>query len=353
MRRPSAAALLLAVALISGCTSEPGLTGTAGEPGATDSGEIGAPASGGPASTTPSAAAGNPAAFGSCPSFPSDNVWHAKVGGLPVHPNSAAYVGSIGSAKTVHADFGSGLYDGGPIGIPVTMLNGSTGGSSVRFEYDDESDPGPYPIPSGVAIEGGPNSAGDRHIILVDPSACQAYELYAAYPNGDGSWRAGSGARYDLRSNTLRPAGWTSADAAGLSILAGLVRYDGVASGHIDHAIRVTAPKTRNGYVWPARHAASSDSSLALPPMGLRLRLKSTVDISGLPVQAQVVARAMQEYGVILADNGSAWFISGTPDDRWNNDALHALGALKGSDFEAVDTAGLMVSPDSGAARPS
>ena len=269
-----------------------------------------------------------------------------------MHANSAAYVASIGSGKAVHADFGAGLWDGGPIGIPVTTLAGGTNQTPVRFEYASESDPGPYPIPAAAAIEGGPNSDGDRHIILYDRTACRAYELYAAYPNGDGSWRAGSGAVFDLRGNALRPAGWTSADAAGLSILAGLVRYDEVAAGRIDHAIRVTAPKTRNAYVWPARHAASNDSNPALPPMGLRLRLKSTVDISRLPAQARVVAAAMQQYGVILADNGSAWYISGTPDDGWDNDALHALGALTGSDFEAVDTSSLMISPDSAAAHP-
>ena len=194
-------------------------------------------------------------------------------------------------------------------------------------------------------------SLSDAYSNRTAAPACRSYELYAAYPNGDGSWRAGSGAVFDLRGNALRPAGWTSADAAGLSILAGLVRYEEVAAGRIDHAIRVTAPRTRSAYVWPARHAASSATDAALPPMGLRLRLKSSVDISRLPAQARVIAEAMQRYGVILADNGSAWYISGAPDDRWNNDALHALGALKGSDFEAVDASGLMVSPNSAASR--
>jgi hypothetical protein len=332
------------------CSADP-----AADPESTPSnaGEIGPAASAGPAgaSMPPEPPNTSPRAAQGCGIFPTDNAWNTPVAGLPVHPNSAAYVDSIGSGKAVHADFGSGLWDGGPIGIPVTLVPASTNRVPVRFEYDSESDPGPYPVPADAAIEGGPNSDGDRHVILVDPSACRAYELYAAYPNGDGSWRAGSGASYDLRSNALRAAGWTSADAAGLSILAGLVRYDEVAAGHIDHAIRITAPKSRNAYVWPARHAASSDSNPALPPMGLRLRLKSTVDISRLPAQARVVAAAMQRYGVILADNGSAWYVSGTPDNGWNNDALHALGALTGSDFEAVDTSSLMISPDSGAAR--
>jgi len=190
-------------------------------------------------------------------------------------------------------------------------------------------------------------------VIAYDPARCRAYELYAARPQADGSWQAGSGAVYDLASHRLRPAGWTSADAAGLPILPGLVRYDEVAAGRIDHAIRITAPRTRNAYVWPARHAASSRSDPALPPMGLRLRLKAGVDTSRLPAQARVVAQALKTYGAILADNGSAWFITGTQDDRWSNDALRALGGLSGADFEAVDAAGLMVSADSGQARAS
>jgi hypothetical protein len=278
-------------------------------------------------------------------------VWRTPVAALPVHANSASYVASIGLAKTVHADFGSGLWDGGPIGIPVTVVPAGQAGTRVSFQYASESDRVPYPIPAGAAIEGGSNSDGDRHVILLDELGCRAYELFAAYPNDDGTWRAGSGAVFDLRSNALRRAGWTSADAAGLSILAGLVRYEEVAAGRIDHAIRVTAPRTRDAYIWPARHSASSSEDPALPPMGLRLRLKSSVDLSGLPAQARVVAEAMKRYGLILADNGSAWYVSGTPDERWNNDALHALGRLKGSDFEAVDTSSLMISPDSGAAR--
>jgi len=247
----------------------------------------------------------------------------------------------------VHADFGAGLWEGGPIGIPVTTVRPGQAGVTVTFQYASESDRVPYPIPADAKIEGGPGSDGDRHVILYDPGRCKLYELFAAYPKSDGTWRAGSGAVFDLRSNVLRPRGWTSADAAGLAILPGLVRYDEVAAGHIDHAIRVTAPTTRDAFIWPARHAASDETAASLPPMGLRLRLKSSVDISGLPRQARIVAEAMKRYGVILADNGSAWFISGAPDDRWSNDALHALGRLHGSDFEAVDTSGLMVSADS------
>ncbi|HEY2675306.1 MAG TPA: hypothetical protein VGJ07_33670, partial [Rugosimonospora sp.] len=221
----------------------------------------------------------------------------------------------------------------------------------VTFQYGDESDPGPYPVPANAAVEGGPSGTGDRHVIIYDPAHCRDYELYAAHPASGGSWQAGSGAIFDLRANRLRTAGWTSADAAGLPILAGLVRYDEVAAGHVDHAIRITVPRSRDSYVWPARHAASDSSDATLPPMGLRLRLKASVSLAGLPAQARVVARAMQQYGVIAADNGSPWYVSGEPDSRWNNDALHALGTLTGSDFEVVNTAGLMVSANSAQAR--
>lgn len=299
-------------------------------------------------SASPSVPARPPAG---CAIFPADNVWHADVSRLPVLGDSARYVASIGTARGVHADFGSGNYEGAPIGIPITTVPAGQAAVTVSFEYASESDRGPYPIPANPKIEGGPSGDGDRHIILYDQNSCRSYELYAAYPTGNGGWKAGSGAVFDLRANAMRAKGATSADAAGLSILAGLVRYEEVAAGRIDHAIRVTAPKTRNTYVWPARHAASSSSDPALPPMGLRLRLKSSVDITGLPAQARIVAQAMKTYGLILADNGSPWYISGAPDDRWNNDALHALGGLTGADFEAVDGASLMVSPDSSAAR--
>jgi hypothetical protein len=285
-----------------------------------------------------------------CPTFPADNHWHARVDGLPVHPQSSAYVNSIGAGDGVHADFGSGEWDGGPIGIPVTRVAVGQAEVPVSFDYADESDPGLYPVPADAAVEGGAGADGDRHVLVVDSGRCRLYELFDAHPNGDGSWHAGSGAVYDLRSNALRPAGWTSADAAGLPIMPGLVRYDEVAAGRIDHAIRVTVPESQSDYLWPARHAASDSSDAGLPPMGLRLRLRADVDISGLPTQARVVAEAMQTYGVIVADNGSGWYISGEPDDRWDNDALQSLGGLTGRDFEAVDAASLMVSADSGQA---
>jgi hypothetical protein len=286
-----------------------------------------------------------------CQGFPPDNIWRADVSKLPVHKSSGAYVNSIGAGVGMHPDFGSGLWQGAPIGIPITAVPPGQAPSKVTFQYGRESDPGPYPIPANPAVEGGPASTGDRHIILHDTAACRVYELYAAYKKSTG-WTAGSGAIFDLDDNKLRPKGWTSADAAGLSIFAGLVRYDELAAGHIDHALRITAPRTRNAYVWPARHAASSSTDPALPPMGLRLRLKANVDITGLPPQARVIAEAMKRYGVILADNGSPWYLSGAPDEHWSNDALRALGRLHGGDFEAVDVSGLMVSSDSGEAKP-
>ena len=325
-------------------------------------GESGAPAASTtttlttPATTTTTApppdTTAPPAAAADCRSFPADSHWHARVDGLPVHAQSAAYIASIGAGNAVKADFGAGMWDGGPIGIPVTEAAPGQAEVPVSFDYADESDPGPYAIPPDARVEGGPDADGDRHVLVVDPDRCRLYELYAAYPNPDGSWRAGSGAVYDLRSDALRPAGWTSADAAGLPVAPGLVRYDEVAAGHIDHAIRVTVPSSQDAYVWPARHAASDNSDPALPPMGLRLRLRTDADLSGLAPQARVVAEAMQAYGVIVADNGSAWYLSGAPDDRWDNDALQTLGSLTGADFEAVDSAPLMADPDSGRVAP-
>jgi hypothetical protein len=240
----------------------------------------------------------------------------------------------------LHADFGSGLWDGGPIGIPFDVVSKKTPRSRLTFDYDDESDKVAYPIPKTVHVEGGRASSGDRHALLLDKDACRLYEVFALRRSGAG-WTAGSGAVFDLRSNRLRPAGWTSADAAGLPIFPGLARYDEVARGRIDHALRFTASRTRRAYVYPARHYASSADDLALPPMGLRVRLKAGVDISGYPPQARIVLQALKTYGMILADNGSNWFISGAPHPKWSNDALHTLGAVKGSDFEVVDTSSL------------
>jgi len=285
-------------------------------------------------------AAPAPPRVAGCTVFPADNFWNRKVDRLPTAANSAAVVASIGLDEHVHADFGSGLWEGGPIGIPITVVGASTPRSRVTFEYADESDRGPYPIPANVRIEGGPNADGDRHAILVDRDRCRLYELFALR-HVDRRWTAGSGAIWDLRSNRLRPAGWTSADAAGLPILPGLARYDEVARGRIGHALRFTVDRSRRAYVWPARHVASDLTDPALPAMGLRLRLKRGYPIASFPRQARVVLRALQEYGMVVSDNGSSWYITGAPHPRWSNDDLHTLHRVSGSAFELVDTQSL------------
>jgi hypothetical protein len=280
-----------------------------------------------------------------CPMFPADNYWNTPIDTLPTHPQSEAWIDSIGRAVSFHMDFGSGEYDGGLIGIPFNIVAGSTV-QKVGFEFDyaDESDPGPYPIPENPNQEAG----GDRHILVVDTDTCILYEVYDANFDG-GQWSGGSGAIWDLNSNTLRPDTWTSADAAGLPILPGLVRYDEITAGEIKHALRFTIEKTA-GYMWPARHL-TDDPQDGIPPMGARFRLKADYDISGFPQEMQIILQAMKTYGIILADNGSNWYISGAPDDRWDNDMLHLLDVLTGNDFEAVDTSGMMVDVDSGAAK--
>ncbi len=270
-----------------------------------------------------------------CSVFPKSNPWNQRVDSLPVAANSAQIVNSIGAGTSVHADFGSGLWEGAPIGIPITVVGRKQPKSHVSFQYADESDRGPYPIPRNVKIEGGRSSSGDRHALIVDRDSCRLYELYALYPKGRG-WRAGSGAIWSLRSNKLRPAGWTSADAAGLPIFPGLARYDEVKRGVIDHALRFTVERTRKAYVFPARHFASNSNDPSLPPMGLRLRLKASFDVSGFPRQARIVLVALKRYGMLVADNGSSWYITGAPDPRWSNDQLHTLGRVQGSDFEVV-----------------
>ena len=287
------------------------------------------------AAGTAAAAGGKPPTLPgarSCPIFPATNVWNKPVSGLPVAANSAAMIGAIGLDGSVHPDFGSYL----GYGIPYTVVRGtSTPKVKVKFQYADESDRVGYPIPAHPNQE----SSGDGHILLVDSDACKLYELYDASGRG-ASWKAGSGAVWDLRSNRLRRDGWTSADAAGLPILPGLVRYDEVAGGAIRHALRFTAERTARAHIYPARHDAG-DGDASLPPMGLRVRLKASVDISKYGKQARVVLQALKTYGMILADNGSNWYISGASDRRYNDDDLHGLGKIKGSDFEVVDTSGL------------
>jgi hypothetical protein len=289
------------------------------------------PASGGPVKGAPK-----------CRLFPANNHWNLRVDKLPVLANSDAMVRNIGADDTLHPDFGSGLYEGRPIGIPYTTVSRKQKRVSVSFEYEDESDRGPYPIPPGAPIEGGASSDGDRHVIVVDRDRCRLYELFAAYPqNGGASWRAGSGAIFNLRSNRVRPAGYTSADAAGLPILPGLARWEDVKRGKIDHALRFTVSRSRRAYIYPARHFASSNTDPDLPAMGQRLRLKASFDTSGYPRQARVVLNALKRYGMIVADNGSDWFISGSPSKGWDNDELNALKRVEGSNFEVVDTSRL------------
>jgi hypothetical protein len=276
-----------------------------------------------------------------CPVFPASSPWNQRVDKLPVAPHSARIVAAIGAADNVHADFGSGLWEGGPIGIPITVVRATQAKSRVAFEYAGESDKGPYPIPANVAIEGGRSSDGDRHAVIVDRDSCKLYELFALHPTSGGGWRAGSGAIFDLRSNKLRPAGWTSADAAGLPILPGLARYEDVARGRIDHALRFTVNDTRRAYVWPARHFASDKTDPSLPPLGMRFRLKQSYPIAGFPRQARIVLQALKEYGLILADNGSDWYLSGAPHPKWSNDQLHTLHRVPGSAFEVVDASKL------------
>jgi hypothetical protein len=281
-------------------------------------------------------AAPAPPELAGCPVFPASNAWNQRVDRLPIARDSATLVRSIGLDAGLHADFGSGRYDGAPIGIPYNVVGGTGPKVRIRFDYADESDRGPYPLPAHPRIEGG----SDRHLLVVDRDACRLYELYDARRTATG-WAAGSGAIWDLRSNALRPATWTSADAAGLPILPGLARYDEVAAGAIDHALRFTAPRTRRAFVFPARHYASDSNDPSLPPMGLRVRLRASFDTSGFPPQARVVLEALKRYGMILADNGSPWYVTGAPDPRWSNDDLHALGRVRGSDFEVVDTSRL------------
>jgi hypothetical protein len=295
-----------------------------------------------------------------CPVFPADNIWNVRVDRLPVLERSNDYVASIGAEATLKPDFGAGLYEGVPMGVPFEVVPPDQALVAIHHvpfgdeseAYGHESDPGPYPIPRRARVEGGPDSRDDRHVIVVQSDACVLYELYKAVPNDDGSWNAMASARWDLRSHHLRPEGWTSADAAGLPILPGLVRYEEVAAGEIRHALRFTAPRTRKAYLWPARHFASDTEDPTLPAMGERFRLKASVDISRFSPANQVILRALQTYGMILSDNGSPWFVTGTPDDGWNNDELNdELRQIKGSDFEAVDASSLMIDPNSAQAR--
>jgi hypothetical protein len=267
-----------------------------------------------------------------CPVFPKSNVWNRRVDKLPVAGNSARIIRSIGFDTGLHPDFGSGKYGDGPIGIPFNVVSRKTRRVHLSFDYADESDKGPYPIPRHVKVEYG----SDRHALMLDRSRCKLYEVYALHGR-----HAGSGAIWSLRSNKLRPAGWTSADAAGLPIFPGLARWDEVKRGRINHALRFTVEHTRRAYIYPARHYASDSNNPSYPPMGLRVRLKAGVDISHFPRQARIVLQALKRYGMIVADNGANWYISGAPNRHWSNDALHTIGRITGRDFEVVDTSHL------------
>jgi hypothetical protein len=302
-----------------------------------------------PASAATRAAPSTDALAGAptCTIAPPTSVWRTPVASLPVAADSTAIVDAIGAGAPLHPDFGAGLWDGAPIGIPYTVVPHDERRVHVSFLYASESDRVGYPVPRHPHIEGGPGSTGDRHVLLVDHSTCVDYELYDAKPvAGSVNWTAGSGAVFNLHSNALRPAGWTSADAAGLAILPGLVRPEEVASGVIDHAIRVTVPETDARFVWPARHEAGVDNA-GLPPMGLRLRLKASVPIGGYPRVDRIILQALKTYGMIVADNGSPWYLSGVPSARWNNDLLHELDGIVGADFQVVDESCLEVSANS------
>jgi hypothetical protein len=270
--------------------------------------------------------------------FPSSNAWNQDISGAPVDPNSNAIINFIGPTVPVHPDFGSGLYNGSSMGIPYVVVGTGQNLVLINFTaYGDESDPGPIPVPASAPIEGYPNpGTGDRHVLVLDNNDCWLYELYSSYPQADGSWNAGSAAVWDLLNYNMRPWTWTSADAAGLPIFAGLVRYDEVATGQVKHAFRFTLQSSRAAFVPPATHWASNSTNANAAPMGMRMRLKASFDISSYSATNQVILKALKQYGMIMADNGSSMYISGAPDDRWSNDDLHLLSNLSASDFEVI-----------------
>ena len=285
---------------------------------------------------------------GNCPVFPKDNIWNTPIDTLPKHPKSDAYINSIGPAVKLHPDFSSGAY-----GIPFTEIPAGTKPVKISFDYGEESDSAAYLIPSNAPIEGGAHSAGDKHLLAIDPRTCMLYEVWEAQQVSPGVWHGGSGAIFDLKGNALRKSGLTSADAAGLPIFPGLVRYDEIADGEIAHALRFTISKTQSNFLWPARHQASHDASTNVPPLGVRFRLKADFDISNYSKTNRIILKALKRYGMFLADTGGSVFISGVPDKRWDDDDLHRLGGITAADFEAVDEADLQKSNDSAAIDPA
>lgn len=287
-----------------------------------------------------------------CRIFPANNYWHADISNLPVHPRSTEWLATTNAADTdLHPDFGPSYGEQPvPYGIPITVVKGKPKKVKVRFGYSDESDRVKYPLNRKTKIEGGANAGGDRHTVVVEAKTCKLYETWDTHKQA-GGWYAGSGAVWSLKSNALRPAGWTSADAAGLPILPGLLRWDEVKSGHVDHAIRFTVHRTHNSYLWPARHRAGATNDLAYPPMGARFRLKAGFNTAGYSAQAKVILSAMKRHGLVLADNGSDWYFQGTSDTRWPGDLVDELKRIPAAAFEAVDTAPLQISPNSAKAR--
>jgi len=289
-----------------------------------------------------------------CPTFKADTWFHADVSKLPVHARSAQWMSHMSPSFNLHPDFGPSFgAQPVPYGIPITVVAGSHPKVTVHFQYADQSDPGPYPLGADTKVEGGQYKSGDRHTVVVDRDTCHLYETWATHKQ-NGQWYAGSGAIWDLNSYALRPAGWTSADAAGLPILPGLLRYDEVAAGKVDHAIRFTTDVTDTRYLWPARHQAGSISNQAYPPMGARFRLKASYRIaSTLRADTRAVLTAMKKYGLFLADNGTPWYFQGTADTRWPNAMLDQLKKVPASAFEAVDTSSLMISRNSMQVKPA
>jgi len=294
------------------------------------------------ATTSPPASPAPPPPLPARSVFPADNAWNRDISADSVDPKSDSLIARCGGLASLHPDFGT-VYGGAPWGIPFITVSGSEQRVPVSFAYADESDPGPYPIPPDAPIEGGPSASGDRHVLVVDVDNWKLYELFDAHPVTGGAWTAGSGAIFDLASNALRPDGWTSADAAGLPIFPGLARYAEVAAGRIAHALRFTCPVTRRAYVPPARHFASTQTDSFLPPMGMRARLKAGVDISGFPADVQVILTALKTYGMMLADNGGPFFVSGAPDPGWNDANIDTMKRLHGTDFEVVRMTGVVV----------
>lgn len=349
-RTSLALASVLAVAGCNGAANPAGTAKASAAPAASaaaPSGGTTAPAPAAPSGPAPSAPAPAPSAtpapapaasssaYGEV--FPPDNAWNTDISQYPVHASSASFVASVGPSLSLHPDFGSDPTNG----IPFVVVSGSQPLVPVTFvAYASESDPGPYPIPANAPIEGGPAATGDRHVLVIDKDNHKLYETDNSVPPASGAsgWTADCGAVWDLTSNALRPAGWTSADAAGLPIFAGLVRHDEVAAGAIHHALRFTVQTSQHGYVLPATHYASSNTSPDVPPMGLRFRLKASVDISGYSPANQVILTALKTYGMIVADNGGNWFVSGAPDPAWDDNDLNNLKQIHGSDFEVVDT---------------